>query len=75
MDYEKKIIQQILNCKSGNEKIACYAQYYIECLENAANNKSKNDDICNIFVKEFATIFTEEMKSHKKVIYKSNKIK
>ena len=62
MDYEKKILQQILKCKSGNEKIVCYAQYYIECLENVANNKTKKHDMCNIFVKEFATIFTEEMK-------------
>ena len=65
MDYEKKIIKQVLNCKSGNEKIVCYAQYYIECLENVANNKTNKEDICNIFVKESATIFTEEMKSRK----------
>ena len=65
MDYEQKIIQQILKCKSGNEKIVCYAQYYIECLENVANNKTNKEDICNIFVKESATIFTEEMKSRK----------
>jgi hypothetical protein len=65
MDYEKKILQQILECKSGNEKIVCYAQYYIECLENVANNKTKKDDMCNIFVKEFSTIFSEEMKRRK----------
>ena len=65
MDYEKKIAQQIFKCKSGNEKIVCYAQYYIECLENVANIKTKKDDMCNIFVKESATIFTEEMKSRK----------
>jgi hypothetical protein len=66
MDYEKKIIQQILKCKNGNEKIVCYAQYYIECLENVANNKTNKDVICEIFVKESAMIFTEEMKNRNK---------
>lgn len=65
MDYEKKIAQQIFKCKSGNEKIVCYAQYYIECLENVANTKMNKDDMCNIFVKESALIFTEEMRSRK----------
>ena len=66
MDYERKIMEQISKCKSGNEKIVCYAQYYIECLETAANNKITKYDICNIFVKESATLFTEEMKNNKK---------
>ena len=65
MDYEKKIIRQVLKCKSGNEKIECYAQYYIECLENISINKTKKDDMCNVFVKEFANVFTEELKSRK----------
>ena len=66
MDYERKIMEQISKCKSGNEKIVCYAQYYIECLETVANNKTTKDDICNNFVKESATLFTEEMKNNKK---------
>lgn len=65
MDYDKKIVQQIFKCKGGNEKIVCYAQYYIECLENVVNTKTNKDDLCNIFVKESAMIFTEEMKSRK----------
>lgn len=65
MNYEKIVSQQILNCKSGNEKIVCYAQYYIECLENVANKKIQKDDMCNIFVKESAKIITEEIKVRK----------
>ena len=65
MNFDNIITQQILKCKSGNEKIVCYAQYYIECLENVANKNLKKDNMCNIFVKESAILLSEELKVRK----------
>jgi hypothetical protein len=68
MDHINTITEQILKCKSRNEKIECFGQYYITCLENVAKNRmlTCREDVCDVFVRESVKIFTKEMRCYKK---------